>query len=155
MTNSTNTSATTTLFIAAADKGFTPVRGIRGVCARIKCLAEGCDNQAFIFRNTNDKVINACTCGWRRAAPAPKKWGKTVTRAPRPVNEELEAAFAAKKAAALEAAAIKAERIKDELAQDAKDDIGTKSLALLGPDPQIEYEAACERAISEFKPDMS
>jgi len=130
MTTTTNTT-TTTLFTAASSKGFTPVRNFKGVCARIKCGAEGCQEQAFIFRNADGKAINACTCGWRRVAPPAKKWGKTITRAPRPVDEALEAAFAAKKAAALEAAAIRAERLREEAAQDAKDDIGTKSLALL------------------------
>ena len=104
MTTSTTT-ATTALFTSASAKGFTPIRGLRGVCARINCGAEGCTEMAFIFRNAEGKVINACTCGWRRVAPPAKKWGKTVTRAPH-VNEEFEAAFAAKKAAALAAAGL-------------------------------------------------
>lgn len=146
MTTSTTTTATTTLFTNAASKGYTPVRGLRGVCARIKCGAEGCTAEAFIFRNKEGKAINACTCGWRRVAPPAKRWGKTVARAPR-VNEELETAFAIKKAAALAAAAIRAEKLKDEQAQDAKDDRGTKSLELLNE--QINKD------MSEFKPDMS
>ena len=149
--NSTNT---TSLFTNAAAAGYLPIRGLKGVCARIKCLADGCSEQAFIFRNNEGKVINACTCGWKRWAPAPKKWGKTVVKTPH-VNEALEAAFAIKKAAALAAVAIRTEKLREESAQDAKDGRGTKSLALLGPDPQIEYEEACERAMVEFKPDMS
>ena len=103
----TTSAATTTteLFTSAAEKGFTPVRGLRGVCVRLKCCAEGCTEQAFIFRNTEGKVINACTCGWRRVAPSVKKWGKTIVKTPH-INEELEVTFAAKKAAAMMAAGL-------------------------------------------------
>jgi len=116
MTTSTNTTTTTTttLFTNAAAAGYTPIRGLRGVCARIKCLSEGCIEQAFIFKNEAGKVINACTCGWRRIAPAPKKWGKPANRTPRPVDDRIDAIFAIKKAAALAAAAIRAERLKEQ-----------------------------------------
>ena len=146
MTTTTTTISTTTLFTSASAKGYTPVRGIKGVCARIRCCAEGCTEMAFIFRNNDGKVINACTCGWRRVAPPVKKWGKPVSKTPR-VNEEVEAAFALKKAAALAATALRVERLREESAQDAKDNIGTKSLELL--DEQINKD------MSEFKPDMS
>ena len=101
-----NTAATTTLFIATSSNGFTPVRGLRGVCVRIKCGAEGCAEMAFIFRNSEGKAINACTCGWRRWAPTPKKWGKPVTKTPY-INEELEAKFAIKRAEAMANAQLK------------------------------------------------
>ena len=100
--NSTNT---TSLFTNAAAAGYLPIRGLKGVCARIKCLADGCSEQAFIFRNAEGKFVNACTYGWKRWAPAPKKWGKPVTKTPQ-INEELELRFAAKKAAAMEAASL-------------------------------------------------
>ena len=151
-TSTITTATTTTLFTAASAKGYTPVRGLRGVCARINCGAENCVEKAFIFRNNAGKVINACVCGWRRVAPPAKKWGKTVVKTLH-VNEALEAAFELKKEAAKAAAAIRAEKLREEMAQDAKDERGNKGLALLGPDPQIEYEETCEMA--EFKPDMS
>lgn len=96
---------TTTLFTNASNVGFTPIRGLKGVCARINCGADNCTEKAFIFRNNTGKVINACVCGWRRIAPPTKKWGKTITKTPH-INEELEVAFAAKKTAAMMAAGL-------------------------------------------------
>ncbi len=142
----TSTTNTTTLFTNAASKGFTPVRTFKGICLRINCGSEGCEGMAFIFRNNEGKAINACTCGWRRIAPPAKKWGKPVNKVSR-VSADVEEAFAVKKAAALADAAVRAEKLMEGIAQDAKDNIGTKSLELL--DEQINKD------MSEFKPDMS
>lgn len=101
-----NSTTTTSLFTNAAAAGYLPIRGLKGVCARIKCLEENCSEQAFIFRNNTGKVINACTCGWRRIAPPPKKWGKPVTKK-QYINEELEAKFFIKRAAAMANAQVK------------------------------------------------
>lgn len=132
------TTTTTTLFTSASAKGFTPIRGLKGVCARINCGADNCTEKAFIFRNNAGKVINACTCGWRRVAPPAKKWGKVVNKAPR-VNEEVEAAFNAKKAAAIEAMLKKAERV--DTPADNLNDV-------------CKFEAYEQDQVN-FKPDMS
>lgn len=124
--NSTNT---TSLFTNAAAAGYLPIRGLKGVCARIKCLADGCSEQAFIFRNAEGKFVNACTCGWKRWAPAPKKWGKPVSKVSH-INEELEISFAAKKAAAME-----------RMAQEQKDRRANSDRMM--------------KAMAEFKPNMS